>query len=120
MKVSSSQQAENKTTEVLQQMEFDVTPYVPVSSTSENDLTIEVTSRVEEYVVSSDIPQNEETIDNVDNDDFTAIRRPKIKKRNLDGLLKTWWQPIHFQLLMMTFPTLSVKYYAAVKVINES
>ncbi|KAH9794681.1 hypothetical protein KPL71_004983 [Citrus sinensis] len=62
MKVSSSQQVENNTKEVLQRVKFDATPYVPVSSTSEKGSTIE--------------------------------------------------------LLMMTSPTLSVKHYAAVKVIN--
>ena len=63
-------------------MEFDATPYVPVSSTSMNDSIMEVTPRVEEEVVSSDVPQNEETIVDVDNDDFIAIRRPRreIKK----------------------------------------
>ncbi|KAH9753660.1 hypothetical protein KPL71_015154 [Citrus sinensis] len=82
MKVSSSQQVENKTTEVLQRVEFDATPYVPVSSTSEKDSTMEVTPRVEEDVVFSDVPQNEETIDDVDNDDFIATKRPRreIKK----------------------------------------
>ncbi|KAH9667138.1 Receptor-like protein 14 [Citrus sinensis] len=48
MKALSSQQMENKTKEVLQRVEFDATPYAPVSSTSENDSTIEVTPRVEE------------------------------------------------------------------------
>ena len=67
---------ENKTTEVLQRVKFDATPYVPVSSTSNNSSTMEVTPRVEEKVVSSDVPQNEETIDDVDNDDFIATRRP--------------------------------------------
>ncbi|KAH9782808.1 Integrase catalytic domain-containing protein [Citrus sinensis] len=82
MKASSSQQMENKTKEVLQRVEFDATPYVPVSSTSKKGSTMEVTPRVEEEVVSSDVPQNEETIDDVDNDDFIATRRPrrKIKK----------------------------------------
>ena len=63
-------------------MEFDATSYVPVSSTSEKGSTIEVTPRVEEEVVSSDVPQNEETIDDVDNDDFIITRRPRreIKK----------------------------------------
>ncbi|KAH9753489.1 Integrase catalytic domain-containing protein [Citrus sinensis] len=82
MKASSSQQVENKTKEVLQRVEFDATPYVPVSSISKNGSTMEVTPRVEEEVVSSDVPQNEETIDDVDNDDFIATRRPRreIKK----------------------------------------
>ncbi|KAH9656595.1 hypothetical protein KPL70_022738 [Citrus sinensis] len=75
MKASSSQQVENKTKEVLQRVEFDATPYVPVSSTSKKGSTMKVTPRVEEEVVSSDVPQNEETIDDVDNDDFIAIRR---------------------------------------------
>ncbi|KAH9699706.1 hypothetical protein KPL71_024470 [Citrus sinensis] len=48
MKASSSQQVENKTKEVLQRVEFDATPYVPVSSTSKNGSTMEVTPRVEE------------------------------------------------------------------------
>ena len=48
MKASSSQQVENKTKEVLQRVEFDATPYVPVSSTSKKSSTIEVTPRVEE------------------------------------------------------------------------
>ncbi|KAH9704495.1 retrovirus-related pol polyprotein from transposon TNT 1-94-like protein [Citrus sinensis] len=39
---------ENKTKEVLQRVEFDATPYVPVSSTSKNGSTMEVTPRVEE------------------------------------------------------------------------
>ncbi|KAH9699499.1 hypothetical protein KPL71_024377 [Citrus sinensis] len=77
MKASSSQQVENKTKEVLQRVEFDATPYVPVSSTSNNGSTMEVTPRVEEDVVSSDVPQNEETIDDLDNDDFIATMRPR-------------------------------------------
>ncbi|KAH9724129.1 Integrase catalytic domain-containing protein [Citrus sinensis] len=82
MKTSSSQQVENKTKEVLQRVEFDATPYVPVSSTSKKGSTMEVTPRVEEEVVSSDVPQNKERIDDVDNDDFIATRRPRreIKK----------------------------------------
>ncbi|KAH9793888.1 hypothetical protein KPL71_004697 [Citrus sinensis] len=82
IKASSSQQVENKTTEVLQRVKFDATPYVPVSSTSKNGSTMEVTPKVEEEVVSSDVPQNEETIDDVDDDDFIATRRPRreIKK----------------------------------------
>ncbi|KAH9779099.1 Integrase catalytic domain-containing protein [Citrus sinensis] len=82
MKASSSQQVENKTKEVLQRVEFDVTPYVPISSTSEKGSTMEVTPRVEEEVVSSNVSQNEETIDDVDNDDFIATMRPRreIKK----------------------------------------
>ncbi|KAH9793687.1 hypothetical protein KPL71_004622 [Citrus sinensis] len=84
MKASSSQQAENKTTEILQRVEFDATPYVPVSSTLENGLTMEVTPRVEEEVVSSDIPQNEETINDVDNDDFIATRKPTLHSSEND------------------------------------
>ncbi|KAH9660217.1 hypothetical protein KPL70_024138 [Citrus sinensis] len=82
IKASSSQQVENKTTEVLQRVEFDATLYVPVSSTSKNGSTVEVTPKVEEEVVSSYVPQNEETIDDVDDDDFIATRRPRkeIKK----------------------------------------
>ncbi|KAH9733924.1 retrovirus-related pol polyprotein from transposon TNT 1-94-like protein [Citrus sinensis] len=48
MKASSSQQVENKTKEVLQRVEFDATPYVPISSTSKKGSTMEVTPRVEE------------------------------------------------------------------------
>ncbi|KAH9684587.1 hypothetical protein KPL70_013604 [Citrus sinensis] len=82
LKASSSQQVENKTKEVLQRVEFDATPYVPVSSTSKKGSTMEVTPRVEKEIVSSDVPQNEETINDVDNDDFIATRRPRreIKK----------------------------------------
>ncbi|KAH9734322.1 hypothetical protein KPL71_017332 [Citrus sinensis] len=82
MKVSSSQQVENKTKKVLQRVEFDTTSYVPVSSTLNKGSIMEVTPKVEEEVVYSDVPQNKETIDDVDNDDFIATRRPRreIKK----------------------------------------
>ncbi|KAH9764080.1 hypothetical protein KPL70_001401 [Citrus sinensis] len=79
MKASISQQVENKTTEALQRVEFDATLYVPVSSTSKNSSTMEVTPRVEEEVVSSHVPQNEETIDDVNNNDFIATRRLRIE-----------------------------------------
>ena len=69
-------------------MEFDATPYVPVSSTSENGSTMEVTSRVEKKIVSSYVPQNEETIDNVDNDDFIATRRLRIEIKKIGWLTK--------------------------------
>ncbi|KAH9744296.1 External alternative NAD(P)H-ubiquinone oxidoreductase B4 [Citrus sinensis] len=62
MKASSSQQVENKTKEV--------------------------TPRVKEEVVSSDVPQNEETIDDVDNDDFIATRRPRKEIKKLKWLTK--------------------------------
>ncbi|KAH9803321.1 hypothetical protein KPL71_001718 [Citrus sinensis] len=88
IKASSSQQVENKTTEVLQRVEFDATPYVPVSSTSINGSTMEVTPRVEEEVVSSDVPQNEETIDDLDNDDFIVTRRPRREIKKLGWLTK--------------------------------
>ena len=73
---------ENKTKKILHQVEFYATSYVHVSYTSENGSTIEVTPRVEEEVVSFDVPQNKETIDDVDNDNSIAIRRLKreIKK----------------------------------------
>ena len=73
---------ENKTKKVLQRVEFDAAPYVPVSSTLKKGSTIDVTPRVEEDVVSFDVPQNEETINDIDKDDFIAIRRPRreIKK----------------------------------------
>ncbi|KAH9714714.1 Integrase catalytic domain-containing protein [Citrus sinensis] len=85
IKASSSQQVENKTTEVLQRVEFDATPYVPVSSTSMNGSTMDVTPRVEEEVVSSDVPQNEETIDD---DDFIATKRPRREIKKLGWLTK--------------------------------
>ncbi|KAH9764742.1 hypothetical protein KPL70_001639 [Citrus sinensis] len=88
MKASSSQQVENKTKEVLQRVEFDATPYVPVSSTSKKSSTMEVTPRVEEDVVFSDVPQNKETIDDVDNDDFIATRRPIRETKKLRWLTK--------------------------------
>ncbi|KAH9718108.1 hypothetical protein KPL71_022089 [Citrus sinensis] len=88
MKGSSSQQVENKTKEVLQWVEFDATPYVPVSSTSNKSSTMEVTPRVEEDVVSSYVPQNEETIDDVDNDDFIATMRPRREIKKLGWLTK--------------------------------
>ena len=72
MKASSSQQVENMTIEVLQRVKFDATLYVSVNSTSEKGLTIEVTPGVEEDVVLSDVPKNEKTTDDVDNDDFIA------------------------------------------------
>ena len=40
---------------------------------------MEVTPKVEEDVVSSDVPQNEETTDDIDNDDSIATRRPRIE-----------------------------------------
>ena len=63
-------------------MEFNATPYVPVSSTSKKGSTMEVTPRVEEDVVSSDVQQNQETIDDIDNKDFIPTNRPRrqIKK----------------------------------------
>ncbi|KAH9670687.1 retrovirus-related pol polyprotein from transposon TNT 1-94-like protein [Citrus sinensis] len=88
MKASSSQQVENKTKEVLQRVEFDATPYVPVSSTLKNGSTMEVTPKVEEEVVSFNVPQNEETIDDVDNDDFIATRRPRREIKKLRWLTK--------------------------------
>ncbi|KAH9783426.1 hypothetical protein KPL71_009306 [Citrus sinensis] len=88
MKASSSQQVENKTKEVLQWVEFDATPYVPVSSTSKKNSTMEVTPRVEEKVVSSDVPQNEETIDDLNDDDFIATKRPRREIKKLGWLTK--------------------------------
>ncbi|KAH9782717.1 Integrase catalytic domain-containing protein [Citrus sinensis] len=88
MKASSSQQVENKTKEVLQRVKFDATPYVPVSFTSKKGSTMEVTPRVEEEVVSSDVPQNEETIDDVDNDDFIATMRPRRELKKPGWLTK--------------------------------
>ena len=85
LKASSSQQVENKTNETLQQVEFDVTPYVLVSSTSEKNSTLEVTPRVEEYVVFVDVPHDEETTEDVeDKNESIATRRPK-------RVIKTWW-----------------------------
>ncbi|KAH9727059.1 retrovirus-related pol polyprotein from transposon TNT 1-94-like protein [Citrus sinensis] len=76
IKASGSQQVENKTTKVLQRVEFELTLYVPVSSTSKKCSTMEVTPRVEEEVVSSDVPQNEETID----DTWELVKLPKGKR----------------------------------------
>ncbi|KAH9717295.1 hypothetical protein KPL71_021764 [Citrus sinensis] len=61
---------------------FNEASMMKVNSTLENDSTMEVTPRVEEKVVSSDVPQNEEIIDDADNDDFIATGRPRreIKK----------------------------------------
>ncbi|KAH9662850.1 hypothetical protein KPL70_019489 [Citrus sinensis] len=58
IKASSSQQVENKTTEL------------------------------KEEVVSSDVPQNEETIDDVDDDDFIATRRPRREIKKPEWLTK--------------------------------
>ena len=69
-------------------MKFDATSYVPVNSTSKKGSTMEVTPTVEEEVVSSDVPQNEETIDDVDNDDFIATRRPRREIKKLGWLTK--------------------------------
>ncbi|KAH9696084.1 hypothetical protein KPL71_023037 [Citrus sinensis] len=59
-----------------------------ISSTSKKSSTMEVTLRVEEEVVSSNVPQNEETIDDVDNDDFIATRRPRREIKKLGWLTK--------------------------------
>ncbi|KAH9706402.1 hypothetical protein KPL70_012195 [Citrus sinensis] len=88
MKASSSQQVENKTKEVLQRVEFDATPYVLVSSTSKKSSTMEVTPRVEEDVVFSDVPQDEETIDDVNNDDFITTKRPRREIKKPEWLTK--------------------------------
>ena len=56
LKASRSQQVETKTNETLQQVEFDATPYVPVSFTSGTISTLEETSRNEEEEVSVDVP----------------------------------------------------------------
>ena len=64
-------------------MDFDTTPYVPVSSISEKISTLEETLKVEKEVVSIDVPQQEETTEDVeDENDTIAIRRLKrvIKK----------------------------------------
>ncbi|KAH9668753.1 retrovirus-related pol polyprotein from transposon TNT 1-94-like protein [Citrus sinensis] len=62
---------------------FDEASMIKASSSQHvENKTTKVTPRVEEEVVSSDVPQNEETIDDVDDDDFIATRRPRreIKK----------------------------------------
>ena len=74
---------ENKINEVLQHVEFDATSYVPVSSTLEKSSTLEETRRVEEDVVSVDVPHDEETTEDVeDKIESIVTRRPKrvIKK----------------------------------------
>ena len=77
LKASSSEQVENKTNETLQRVEFDVTSYVPVSSTSKKSSILEVTPRIEEDVVSVDVLHDEE-----DENEYIATRRLKrvIKK----------------------------------------
>ena len=77
---------ENKTNEILQRVEFDVNSYISVSSTSEKSLTLEVTPRVEEDVISIDVLHDKE-----DENEFIATMRLKIVIKNLDKLLKTWW-----------------------------
>ena len=79
---------ENKTKEVLQRVEFDAILYVPVISTSKNGSTMKVTHRVEEEVISSEVPQNEETIDGVYNDDFIVTKRLKREIKKLGWLTK--------------------------------
>ncbi|KAH9727063.1 retrovirus-related pol polyprotein from transposon TNT 1-94-like protein [Citrus sinensis] len=59
IKASGSQQVENKTTKVLQRVEFELTLYVPVSSTSKKCSTMEVTPRVEE-----ELPKGKRAIGN--------------------------------------------------------
>ena len=65
---SSSQQVENKTNKTLQRGGFDVTPFVLVSSTSEKSSTLEVIPRVEEDVVSNNVPHDEETAEDVEDE----------------------------------------------------
>ena len=43
---------------------------------------------MKEEVVSSDVPQNKETIDDVDNDDFIATKRPRREIKKLEWLIK--------------------------------
>ena len=82
MQASSSQQVENKTIKVLKWVEFDSTPYVPVSSISEKSSIMEETLKVEEEVVSSYVPQNEETTDDANNDDSIVTRKPRREIKN--------------------------------------
>ena len=55
-KVSSSQQVENMTNEISQQVEFNVTLYVLVTSTLQKSSTIKEIPRVEEEVVYVNVP----------------------------------------------------------------
>ncbi|KAH9648692.1 hypothetical protein KPL70_025697 [Citrus sinensis] len=59
-----------------------------VGFTSEKGSTMEVTYRVEEEVVFSDVSQNEETIDGVDNDDSIATKRPRREIKKSEWLTK--------------------------------
>ena len=72
----------------MQWVEFDATPYILVSYTLENGSTMKVTHRVKEHVISFDVPQNEETIDDVDNDNFIATRRPRREIKKSEWLTK--------------------------------
>ena len=68
-------------------MEFDATPYVPISSTSKKGSTMKVTPRFKKklFILMS---HKMKTIDDVNNDDFIAIRRPKKEIKKLGWLTK--------------------------------
>ena len=67
-------------------MEFNVTPYVPNSSTWEKISTLEETLEVEEKVVFVDVPQKEETTE--DEIDSITKKRPKRLIKKLEWLTK--------------------------------
>ncbi|KAH9648687.1 hypothetical protein KPL70_025692 [Citrus sinensis] len=73
---------------ISKRVEFDATPYVLVGFTLEKCSTIEVASRVEEAIVFSDVPQNEETTDGVDNDESIATMRPRREIKKPEWLTK--------------------------------
>lgn len=121
LKASSSQQIENKTNEILQQVEFDATLNIPISSTSEKSSTLEVTSRFEGEVIFVDVPQEEEITEDVEHENETiAIRRLKRAIKKPRQLIKDMTIVMHFQLLMMKSITLSMKLYIVVKIVSEN
>ena len=89
LKASSFQQVENKINEILQRVEFDATPYVPVSCTSQKKSTLKETLKVDKEVVFDDVPQQEEaTIDVEHENDIIATRRQKGVIKNPGWLAK--------------------------------
>ncbi|KAH9656608.1 hypothetical protein KPL70_022746 [Citrus sinensis] len=85
MKASSSQQVENKTKEVLQGVEFDATPYVPVSSTLEKVIDDDIPNTFGEALCSSESDQwklamEEEMKSLYQNQTWELVKLPKGKR----------------------------------------